>query len=142
MSMQELKCPKCSQNFVTEKVAGIVVKTCRKCSTVFVDGMEILRLREGPAVLDAGSAKKSLEMRQITDKNYVSEKCPHCGVSLHDEEYIRDSGIHFKLCAKCSSIMFEPEDLTRLKQYQVKLDTRIHEEFEELFPVMKRMMAK
>jgi len=140
--MHELKCPKCSQGFVTEKVAGIVVKTCRKCSTVFVDGMEILRLREGPAVLDEGKSRESLVMKNITDKNFIAEKCPQCGIALHDEEYIKNSGIHFKLCAKCSSIMFETGDLTKLKQYQIKVDTKIFEEFEELFPVMQRVMAK
>lgn len=136
--MNEMKCPKCGVGFTTEKVAGITLQTCRKCASVFVDGVEIFRLREGPETLDP----RKLELRNITDRNFIAEKCPHCSQNFHYEEYIRNSDIHFKLCTKCSSIMFDAKDLENLKHYQITPTMKVYDEFEDLFPVMKRVMSR
>ncbi|HNY10190.1 MAG TPA: zf-TFIIB domain-containing protein [Candidatus Wallbacteria bacterium] len=136
--MRELKCPKCNVGFFTESVAGITIQTCRQCSAVFIDGVEIFRLREGPVDVDP----KKLEIKNIKDTNFIAEKCPRCEQKFHSEEYIKDSDIHFKLCTKCSSIMFDQSDLAKLKNFQISPMMKVYDEFEDLFPVMKRVICK
>ncbi|MEZ7890738.1 MAG: zf-TFIIB domain-containing protein [Candidatus Wallbacteria bacterium] len=140
--MHELKCPKCDVKFTTEKISGITIQSCKKCGAVFVDGIEVLRLREGATALESGQLDELLQLKNVNDNNYINEKCPHCNMFFHDEEYIQNSGIHFKLCTKCSSIMFDQPNITKLKNFEICHNLKIYDEFEELFPVMKRVIAK
>ncbi len=138
--MQDLKCQKCDTRFITETISGVTVKTCAKCGLVFIDGVEVTRLREGHNAY----TKNPCNSRgyETTKATYiVSEKCPRCEVELRHEEYIQNSNIHFKLCDKCLSIIFEAGELNKLKLYQISPATKIYDEFEELFPVMKKVMA-
>ena len=138
--MQDLKCQKCDTHFVTETISGVTVKMCTKCKLVFIDGIEVTRLREGHNAYNKDPGGSSgYETTKAT--HIVSEKCPRCEVELRDEEYIQNSNIHFKLCGKCLSIIFEAGELNKLKQYQISPTTKIYDEFEELFPVMKKVMA-
>lgn len=139
--MQNLKCRKCGSHFKTETISGVTVQTCSGCRLVFVDGVEVTRLREGHDAYLAPQAKPRHGFHTTEATHLISEKCPRCEVKLRDEEYIRDSDIHFKLCDKCLSIMFDAGELDKLKHYQISPTTKIYDEFEELFPVMKKVMA-
>ncbi|HBC74410.1 MAG TPA: hypothetical protein DC017_06065 [Candidatus Wallbacteria bacterium] len=138
ISMQNLKCQKCGSHFKTEHISGVTVQTCPGCKLVFIDGVEVTRLREGFA---AATARPDHGYDKTAATHLISEKCPRCEVKLRDEEYIHNSDIHFKLCDKCLSIMFDAGELNKLKHYQISPETRIYDAFEELFPVMKKVMA-
>ncbi len=139
--MQNLKCQKCGTHFITENISGVAVKTCVKCKLVFIDGVEVTRLREGHNAYSAGQASARHAYETTSATHMISEKCPRCEVKLRDEEYIKNSNIHFKLCDKCLSIMFDAGELDKLKHYQISPATKIYDEFEELFPVMKKVLA-
>ncbi len=138
--MQDLKCQKCSTTLTTETISGVTVRTCAGCGLVFIDGVEVKRLREGHnEYIKDGGVHESYRATSAT--HIINEKCPRCEVELRDEEYIQNSNIHFKLCEKCLSIIFDAGELDRLKNYQISPATKIYDEFEELFPVMKKIMA-
>ena len=102
-----MKCPKCKESFNLFSCAGLKVKYCKTCRSVFIKFSELQKLGEK---LDLKiPLLNPAEMKPIQVKEeFIS--CPECGKMM---EKVYFSGIAVDKCSDCDSIFFENGELAR-----------------------------
>lgn len=102
-----MECPKCSADMEVVEHLGINIDRCGSCGGIWLDYLELERLREAP---DAVSIDLATDVDASFDE-MVYVECPRCFSILDQEETGEPASITYEVCRTCGGSFFDGGEL-------------------------------